>query len=102
MGARIVETLYPTSTINKGGVRIWDWIMSKLGLESSEETIVEEKSEVCDSKSLYFPWHLLKSVDGTLYIIDRRCMIHCNIFCYNSIYTPSPLPNLRGFKDLML
>jgi hypothetical protein len=43
-----------------------------LGLESHVETIEEEKPEVLDSKSLYFPWHLLKSDDDTLYIIDRR------------------------------
>ncbi|RDY06154.1 Protein SUPPRESSOR OF QUENCHING 1, chloroplastic, partial [Mucuna pruriens] len=71
MGARIVETLYPTSTSNKGGIPIWNWIMRKLGLESSGKTNVEERTEVFDSKSLYFPWHLLKSVDDTLYIIDR-------------------------------
>ncbi|WJX90249.1 hypothetical protein P8452_72164 [Trifolium repens] len=72
MGARIVETLYPISTVNGGSGRIRNWIRSKLGLESSVETIEEEKPEVFDSKSLYFPWHLLKSDDDTLYIIDRR------------------------------
>ncbi|GAU40382.1 hypothetical protein TSUD_265260 [Trifolium subterraneum] len=72
MGARLVETLYPISTVNNGGGRIWNWIRSKLGLESHVETIEEEKPEVLDSKSLYFPWHLLKSDDDTLYIIDRR------------------------------
>ncbi|WVZ16520.1 hypothetical protein V8G54_009502 [Vigna mungo] len=71
MGARTVETLYPTSTSDKGGIHIWNWIMTKLGLESSGQTDVEETSEVFDSKSLYFPWHLLKSVDDTLYVIDR-------------------------------
>ncbi|XP_050906616.1 uncharacterized protein LOC127120250 isoform X2 [Lathyrus oleraceus] len=70
MKARLVQTLYPTSTVKKGG--IWNRIMSKLGLESSVETNDEEKPEVFDSKSLYFPWHLLKSDDDTLYIIDRR------------------------------
>ncbi|CAJ2655692.1 uncharacterized protein LOC123920050 isoform X2 [Trifolium pratense] len=72
MGARLVETIYPISTVNNGGGRIWNWVRSKLGLESHVETIVEEKPEVLDSKSLYFPWHLLKSDDDTLYIIDRR------------------------------
>nr|XP_007134043.1 hypothetical protein PHAVU_010G014600g [Phaseolus vulgaris]ESW06037.1 hypothetical protein PHAVU_010G014600g [Phaseolus vulgaris] len=72
MGARTVDTLYPTSTSNKGGIHIWNWIMTKLGVESSGKTNVEKTSEVFDSKSLYFPWHLLKSVDDTLYIIDRR------------------------------
>ncbi|KAL5099439.1 hypothetical protein RYX36_003766 [Vicia faba] len=70
MEARLVQTLYPTSTVKKGG--IWNRIMSKLGLESSVDTNEEEKPEVFDSKSLYFPWHLLKLDDDTLYIIDRR------------------------------
>lgn len=46
--------------------------MSKVGLESNVDTVVEERSEEFDSKSLYFPWHLLKSVDDTFCIIDRR------------------------------
>ncbi|KAK7316612.1 hypothetical protein RJT34_00204 [Clitoria ternatea] len=72
MRARIVETLYPTSA-SKGGIRIWNWIMDKLGLESYiGETNVEERPEAFDPKSLYYPWHLLKSVDDILYIIDRR------------------------------
>jgi hypothetical protein len=71
MGTRLVETLYPISTVNNGG-GIWNWIRSMLGLYSHVETIEEEKPEVLDSKSLYFPWHLLKSDDDALYIIDRR------------------------------
>ncbi|XP_020222583.1 uncharacterized protein LOC109805050 [Cajanus cajan] len=72
MGARTVETLYPSSASNKGGIHIWNWIMSKFGLESRGRTNVEGKYDVFDCKSLYFPWHLLKSVDDTLHIIDRR------------------------------
>lgn len=72
MEARLVETLYPASASNKNNVPIWTWIMNKLGLESSVGSNVDEKSEVFDSKSLYLPWHLLKSVDNTLFILDRR------------------------------
>ncbi|KAG2380897.1 uncharacterized protein HKW66_Vig0202700 [Vigna angularis] len=81
MGARTVDTLYPTSTSNKGGIHIWNWIMTKLGLESSGKTNVVETSEVFDSKSLHFPWHLLKSVDDTLFIIDRSASsLVCNFW----------------------
>lgn len=70
MEARLVQTLYPISTDNKGG-GIFNWILNKLGLETSVRNM--EKSEVFDPKSLYFPWHLLKSDDDdTIYIIDRR------------------------------
>ncbi|KAF7825724.1 Protein SUPPRESSOR OF QUENCHING 1, chloroplastic isoform A [Senna tora] len=71
METRLVETLYPTSASNKGNVRIWTWIMNKLGFESSVESNIEKDSEVFDSNPLYFPWHLLKSVDDTLFILDR-------------------------------
>ncbi|KAK7317515.1 hypothetical protein RJT34_01820 [Clitoria ternatea] len=72
MRTRIVDTLHPTSA-SKGGIRIWNWIMGKLGLESYiRDTNVEERLEAFEAKSLYYPWHLLKSVNDTLYIIDRR------------------------------
>ncbi|OIW01028.1 hypothetical protein TanjilG_14211 [Lupinus angustifolius] len=72
MGLRQVETLYPTRASNKGRFSLWNWVTDKLGLGSSEETNDEEASQVFDPKSLYFPWHLLKSADNTLHIIDRR------------------------------
>lgn len=70
MEARLVETLYPAKASNKRG--IWAWIMDKLGLESSMGSSVDEKAEVFDSNCLYLPWHLLKSVDDTFFILDRR------------------------------
>jgi len=90
MGARTVDTLYPTSTSNKGGIHIWNWIMTKLGLESSGKTNDEKTSEVFDSKSLYFPWHLLKSVDDTLYIIDRRWISAFITFLFKYYKFPVP------------
>ena len=68
MGKRILETLYPTSNIDKKSNGLWTWIMNKLGLGRSDDT----KSEDLDSESLMFPWHLMKSKDDTLLIINRR------------------------------
>uniref|UniRef100_A0A7N2R6H3 NHL domain-containing protein n=1 Tax=Quercus lobata TaxID=97700 RepID=A0A7N2R6H3_QUELO len=67
MGKRILETLYPTSNIYKKSNGLWTWIMNKLGLGRSDDT----KSEDLDSESLMFPWHLMKSKDDTLIIINR-------------------------------
>ncbi|XP_028804603.1 uncharacterized protein LOC114759567 [Neltuma alba] len=72
MEARSVETLYPTSASKKSSVRIWTWIMNKLGLESNVDTNVDETSDVFDSKTPVLPWHILRSVDDTLFILDRR------------------------------
>ncbi|KAK7836297.1 protein suppressor of quenching 1 [Quercus suber] len=67
MGKRILETLYPTSNIDKKNNGLWTWIVNKLGLGRSVDT----KSEDLDSESLMFPWHLMKSKDDTLLIINR-------------------------------
>ncbi|KAL4643971.1 hypothetical protein ACB092_02G130100 [Castanea dentata] len=67
MGKRILETLYPTSNIDKKSNGLWTWIVNKLGLGRSVDT----KSEDLDSESLMFPWHLMKSKDDTLFIINR-------------------------------
>ena len=74
MGARLVETLLPTSASSKRSVSLWTWIKDKLGLESNRGSNVDEGEipEIFDSESLYFPWHLLKSADDTLFIMDRR------------------------------
>ncbi|KAI4354408.1 hypothetical protein L6164_003270 [Bauhinia variegata] len=73
MGARLVETLYPSRASKKGSVGIWTWIMNTLGLKGSWERSVDEHSEVLeDSKSLYLPWHLMKSGDDTLLIMNHR------------------------------
>ncbi|KAK4263406.1 hypothetical protein QN277_028817 [Acacia crassicarpa] len=70
--ARSVHTLYPTSASNKSNGRIWSWIMNNLGLDSTVDSNVEETSDVFDSKTPYLPWHMLKSVDDILFILDRR------------------------------
>ncbi|XP_054794189.1 uncharacterized protein LOC129299746 [Prosopis cineraria] len=75
MQARSVETLYPISASCKSNVPIWTWIMNKLGLESNAENNVDETSDVFGSKTPYLPWHLLKSVDDTLFILDRRFQV---------------------------
>ncbi|XP_059446321.1 uncharacterized protein LOC132177862 isoform X2 [Corylus avellana] len=67
MGRRILETLYPTSNNDKMSNSLWIWIMNKLGLGKSVDT----NSDEFDSKSLMFPWHLMKSEDGNFFVINR-------------------------------
>lgn len=68
MGRRVLETVYPTSGISKKNNSLWAWIMKKLGFERDNDT----KSEKLDPQSLIFPWHLMKSEDDNLLIINRR------------------------------
>ncbi|GMH25872.1 hypothetical protein Nepgr_027715 [Nepenthes gracilis] len=65
MEKRVLETLYPTAKDNeKGG--LWIWIMNKLRMKTEPGM----KSEEFDS-DLMFPWHLMKSKDGDLLVMNR-------------------------------
>lgn len=61
---RMVETVYPTCT--KKSSSLWTWILDKLGIERDFDMKLEETES-----SLVLPWHLIKSEDDNLYIINR-------------------------------
>lgn len=67
MSTRLVETLYPGDN-DKGRSGLWTWILGKLGLSRN----VPAKSVELDSEQLLFPWHLLKSEDNDLLVMNRR------------------------------
>lgn len=67
MGTRVLETLYPPCNTNKKKNGLWSWIVNKLGMEKDTDT----KPAEFDSGLLMFPWHLIKLVDGDLFIINR-------------------------------
>ncbi|MBA0617756.1 hypothetical protein Godav_027177, partial [Gossypium davidsonii] len=67
---RVLETVYPTSSIHKKSTGLWTWIRSKLGFTSDDDVKFEEH----DSPSLMCPWHLIKTEDNFL-IISRRILI---------------------------
>ncbi|KAK9282548.1 hypothetical protein L1049_005469 [Liquidambar formosana] len=67
MGRRVLDTLYPTCYTNRKTNTLWSWITNKLGLGRNADT----KSEEFDSKSLMFPWHLMKSTENCFLIINR-------------------------------
>ncbi|CAK7349354.1 unnamed protein product [Dovyalis caffra] len=64
---RVLETLYPTCSFSKKNNSVWTWIMDKLGFRNT----VDVRSVEFDSRPLVFPWHLLKSVDGSFLIISH-------------------------------
>ncbi|KAF2322824.1 hypothetical protein GH714_031119 [Hevea brasiliensis] len=66
MKRRVLETLYPTCSVNKNN-SVWTWIANKVGFA----TKIDSKSKEFDSQLLVFPWHLLKSVDDSFLIINR-------------------------------
>lgn len=68
LGRRVLETLSPASNANKKGYQFWTWIRDKLGLRNNANTEPEEY----DIESLMYPWHLIKSDDDSLFVINRR------------------------------
>ncbi|XP_010684919.2 uncharacterized protein LOC104899426 isoform X1 [Beta vulgaris subsp. vulgaris] len=66
IGRRVLETVYPTSN-SRGRMGLWTWLLDKLGYRRDAGL----KSVEFDSESLLFPWHLLKSVDDDLLIMNK-------------------------------
>lgn len=63
---RVLETVYPTSSINKKDTSLWTWIRTKLSFVSDADVKHEDKSQ-----ALTCPWHLIKSGDNSFLIISR-------------------------------
>ncbi|XWS31297.1 hypothetical protein CRYUN_Cryun23aG0065000 [Craigia yunnanensis] len=64
---RVLETVYPTSSINKKRTSLWTWIRTKLGFVSYTDVKYEEHG----SQILMCPWLLIKSGDNSFLIISR-------------------------------
>ncbi|XP_022771430.1 uncharacterized protein LOC111314388 isoform X2 [Durio zibethinus] len=64
---RVLETVYPTSSINKKSTSLWTWIKTKLGFVSDTDVKYEEHG----SQTLMCPWHLIKSGENSFLIISR-------------------------------
>ncbi|XP_021767493.1 uncharacterized protein LOC110731886 [Chenopodium quinoa] len=67
IGRRVLETLYPICNDDKAKSGLWSWILDKLGLRRDAGMM----SVDFDSESLLFPWHLLKSSDDDLLIMNK-------------------------------
>ena len=67
MEARVVETVFPVSggSQKKG---LWEWIVDKIWSKRS----IKMKSEEYDPASLLFPWHLLKSSENDIFVLNQR------------------------------
>ncbi|XP_011080183.1 uncharacterized protein LOC105163513 isoform X2 [Sesamum indicum] len=76
MGRRIVETVFPVTDGIKKNKGLWKWILDKIWVKWN----IKAKSEEFNSDSFLFPWHILRSSNsdvvvlnqslGTLWIID--------------------------------
>ncbi|WCJ38100.1 NHL domain-containing protein [Euphorbia peplus] len=65
LGRRVLETLYPTCSIRKNE-SMWTWILEKMGFARNDT-----KSKEVESQMLAFPWHIMKSEDDDLLILNR-------------------------------
>lgn len=68
LGKRVVETLYPENFSSKKSTQLWRWIMDKFGLGSIPDREVED----FNPQSLLFPWHMIRYMDDSLLILNRR------------------------------
>lgn len=66
--ARVVETVFPVSdgSQKKG---LWEWILDKIW---TNENNIKLKSEAYDPALLMFPWHLLKSSENEILVLNQR------------------------------
>ncbi|PWA79453.1 NHL domain-containing protein [Artemisia annua] len=67
MESRTVETFYPKPIVHETKSGPFSWIMDKLWSKRD----VPSDSEEVDSKLLFYPWHLLKSVENELFVLNR-------------------------------
>ena len=68
MESRTLETFYPKPIVHETKSGPFSWIMDKLWSKRD----VPSDSEEVDSKLLFYPWHLLKSVENDLFVLNRR------------------------------
>ncbi|KAM1122334.1 hypothetical protein FF1_003869 [Malus domestica] len=67
MESRVLETIYPVGDTTKKSNQFWTWITTKLGLKRNAHT----RTEGFDLQSLMYPWHLMKSIDDSLVVMNR-------------------------------
>uniref|UniRef100_A0A5B7C0G5 NHL repeat-containing protein 2 n=1 Tax=Davidia involucrata TaxID=16924 RepID=A0A5B7C0G5_DAVIN len=67
MERRVLETLHPTCNTSKKNDSFWSWIRDKLWMKRDVAT----KSDEFSSESFLFPWHLIKSLDNNLFILNH-------------------------------
>ncbi|XP_068323767.1 uncharacterized protein [Pyrus communis] len=67
MESRVLETIYPVGDTTKKSNQFWTWITTKLGLKHNAHT----RTEGFDLQSLMYPWHLMKSIDDSLVVMNR-------------------------------
>lgn len=64
MKTRVVETVFPVDE-KKG---LWERILDKIWTKEK----VKLKSKEYDSPLLLFPWHLLKSSENDIFVLNQR------------------------------
>ncbi|KAH6837114.1 hypothetical protein C2S53_017284 [Perilla frutescens var. hirtella] len=66
METRVVDTVFPVSDVNqKKG--LWEWILEKIWPKRNIKLKLKED----DSSLLLFPWHLLKSSNNDIFVLNQ-------------------------------
>ncbi|KAI3449881.1 hypothetical protein Pfo_006546 [Paulownia fortunei] len=64
---RVVETVFPVTDGSKKNNGLWKWILDKIWTKRN----IKLKSEEFNSESFLFPWHILKSTNNDIFILNQ-------------------------------
>ncbi|KAL6515454.1 hypothetical protein OROHE_018488 [Orobanche hederae] len=67
MERRVVETVFPAMNGSKRNIGLWKWILDKMWTKKN----MNSKPEEFNSESFLFPWHLLRSSDDDIFILNQ-------------------------------
>ncbi|KAL0459309.1 UNVERIFIED_CONTAM: hypothetical protein Slati_0558100 [Sesamum latifolium] len=67
MGRRIVETVFPVTDGSKKNKGLWKWILDKIWMKRN----IKAKSEEFNSDSFLFPWHILRSSNNDVFVLNQ-------------------------------
>lgn len=68
MERRVVETIFPVTDGSKKNKGLWKWILDKIWMKRNTKL----ESEEFNAESFVFPWHILKSSNNDIYILNQR------------------------------
>ncbi|KAK4419480.1 NHL repeat-containing protein 2 [Sesamum alatum] len=67
MERRIVETVFPVTDGSRNNKGLWKWILDKILTKRN----IKAKSEEFNSDSFLFPWHILRSSNNDVFVLNQ-------------------------------
>ncbi|KAK6164260.1 hypothetical protein DH2020_001124 [Rehmannia glutinosa] len=67
MERRVVETVFPVTDGSKRNIGLWKWVLDKIWTKR----IIKSEPEEFNSESFLFPWHLLRSSNDDIFVLNQ-------------------------------